>query len=164
MNCEVDTNRITSEVFTKVFRAYMECSDEVQGVIKSMVSVATADDATEDEKDAAYATIEDALFPKNHGGQLGIDLEEEEAVMPPQTKSVLHELKQEEATFSERLARFMDDRGMTQADLAQAIGVGQPAISMMLARECRPQRRTVEKIARALKISVEDIWPGFKED
>ncbi len=51
---------------------------------------------------------------------------------------------------------------MSQVELAAAIGVGQPAISMMLSRNCRPQRRTVECIARALEVTPNDLWPGFR--
>ena len=47
---------------------------------------------------------------------------------------------------------------------AAAIGVGQPAISMVLTRNCRPQRRTVEKIAKALDVSAEEVWPGFTKE
>jgi transcriptional regulator with XRE-family HTH domain len=51
-------------------------------------------------------------------------------------------------------------RNLTQAELAEAAGVDQPAISMMLARRGRPQRRTPEKIARALQGEVDQLWPG----
>jgi len=44
-------------------------------------------------------------------------------------------------------------RGLTQAALAERIGVGQPAISMMLSRKCRPQRHTIEKLAAALQMA-----------
>jgi len=47
--------------------------------------------------------------------------------------------------------------------LAEKIGVGQPAISMMLQRQCRPQKRTVMRIAEALGVSAEELWPNTKE-
>ena len=50
---------------------------------------------------------------------------------------------------------------MTQEQLAAKIGVGQPAISNMLNRQCRPQRRTVKRLATALDVSPEDLWPGI---
>jgi transcriptional regulator with XRE-family HTH domain len=49
---------------------------------------------------------------------------------------------------------------MTQEQLAAAIGVGQPAISMMLNRNCRPQARTVKKLADALGVEIEELWLG----
>jgi len=39
------------------------------------------------------------------------------------------------------------------------IGIGPSAISMMLNRQYGPQRRTIEKLAKALKVPVADIWP-----
>jgi len=56
----------------------------------------------------------------------------------------------------------MARRGMTQEALAAKLGVGQPAISNMLNRQCRPQRRTVLRLAQALGISPEELWPGFQ--
>src|SRR5690606_36514504 len=119
------------------------------------------DEAEEDEKDAAMSTIVEALFPSKHNGELGIDLEKCEQFATPEVRKVIDEMNVEEATFAERLQGLMDAREMTQADLAKAIGVGQSAIAMMLSRNCRPQRRTVTKIATALQVSVEDLWPGF---
>jgi transcriptional regulator with XRE-family HTH domain len=57
----------------------------------------------------------------------------------------------------------MEERGVTQTELAERIGVGQPAISNMLCRQCRPQKRTVEKIAAALEVAPEELWPPSGE-
>ena len=38
------------------------------------------------------------------------------------------------------------------------------AVSMLLSRQSRPQRRTVERFARARGVAPEDLWPGFKGD
>lgn len=53
---------------------------------------------------------------------------------------------------------------MTQDQLAEKIGVGQPAISMMLKRQCRPQKRTVQRLAEALGVAAEELWPGTGRD
>ena len=39
----------------------------------------------------------------------------------------------------------------------------QPAVSMMVNRTCYPQKRTVEKIASALSVEPEDLWPKYDE-
>ena len=76
-----------------------------------------------------------------------------------------HELRahmeQAEAAFAATLARLLAERQLTQAQLAERIGVGQSAISMLLKRRCRPQRRTLGKLAEALGVTVEVLWPGF---
>jgi DNA-binding XRE family transcriptional regulator len=75
-----------------------------------------------------------------------------------------HELRAQmekaEAAFAATLARLMAERQLTQAELANRIGVGQSAISMLLKRRCRPQRRTLGKLAQALGVPVEELWPG----
>jgi len=157
-------DRIASEMFARVFQAYQECSDEVQAAIRSMTAIVNSDDASEEERNAAVGTIAEALFPRKHDGELGIDLEDCDRLARDEEKQVLEQLNAEEAGFAERLQSIMEMRELTQADVAKAIGVGQSAISMMLARNCRPQRRTVEKLAEALKVSIEDLWPGMKQD
>lgn len=159
-----DGNRIASQVFAQTLQAYLECSDDVQAVIRDMAVVYNAPDATEEEREAALSTIAEALFPSHHNGTLGACLEDCEADAPLNIKVVLKEMDREEATFGQRVNALLELRGMTQAELAAAIGVKQPAVAMMLSRACRPQRRTVEKIAEALRVSPEEIWPGIKGD
>ena len=53
----------------------------------------------------------------------------------------------------------MEVSEMTQAQLAGVVGIGQPAISMMLKRQCRPQQRTVQRLAEALGVAAEKLWP-----
>lgn len=161
---KLNGDRIASQQFALMHSAYLECSDAVRTVISDMCRVYTAKDATEDEREAALSTIIEALFPKSRNGALGISLDDWARDAPLEVKVVLKEMDREEASFAERVNRLLDMKGMTQGDLAVAIGVGQPAISMLLKRECRPQRRTVQKIAEALKVSPEEIWPGFKDD
>ncbi len=110
-------------------------------------------------------TIAEALFPCRINGAPGIDLEEEAERLSSHdgTKQVLQTMDQEEAVFADRVAALMKAKGLTQAELAAAIEVGQPAVAMMLARKSRPQRRTVERIAKALGVTPEEIWPTPKE-
>jgi len=70
-------------------------------------------------------------------------------------------MDQAETAFSAALTRLMAVRQLTQAQLAERIGVGQSAIAMLLKRRCRPQRRTLGKLAEALSVPVDELWPGF---
>jgi transcriptional regulator with XRE-family HTH domain len=65
----------------------------------------------------------------------------------------------EESFFAHRLRELMEAKGLTQAELADKVGIGQPAISMMLNRACRPQRKTVLRFAQALQVPTEELWP-----
>jgi DNA-binding XRE family transcriptional regulator len=150
----------------KFLRAYLECSDEIQAGIREMLDILNDPETDEDDRDMTLITLADALFPNLHEGKLGMDLEESEklgAGYSEEMRSVVEELDQEEATFATRLRDAMAKCEMTQEDLAQKIDVGQPAISNMLKRQCRPQRRTVRRIAEALGVTPEDLWPGFKD-
>lgn len=147
---------------TKFLRAYLECSDAVQAGIREMLDVIADPETDNDDRHMALVTLADALFPNPHKGQLGMDLEESEceaADAYPELKSIVSEMDKEEATFAERLSDIMQKRNMTQAELAEKIGVGQPAISNMLNRQCRPQRRTILRLATALGVGPDELWP-----
>ena len=152
-----DGNLIASQVFSKVFQAYLECSDKVQAAIRDMSQIVNDPNADPDESDAALATIAEALFPTRDNGTLGVDSESLDKNAPT-------EMDAQEETFADRLNSLLRVKGMTQSDLAAAIRVGQPAVSMMLSRQCRPQRRTVTSIAKALDVPPREIWPTFDED
>lgn len=49
-------------------------------------------------------------------------------------------------------------KGLSQVQLAEAIGVGQPTISMWESGEMQPSVRNAVKLARALGVSVEDLF------
>jgi lambda repressor-like predicted transcriptional regulator len=123
-------------------------------------------DTTEDEKAMAKHTIADILFPNYYNGNLGMDLEEAEndaAAANEELKEIISEMDLEEATFSDALRVGMERAGVTQRELAEKIGVGQPAIANMLKRQCRPQMRTVVRIAEALGVCPGDLWPPAKK-
>jgi hypothetical protein len=157
-----DMDYINASLFAKCFRAYLECDDDVQEGIKEMAEIIENPESSEDDRALAIHTIAEALFPGDDSGELGIDIKEADraaAENRPDGLSALEEIEAEESQFSSRLKEFMESKDVTQAQLAERSGVGQPAISMMLARNCRPQRRTVEKLAKALGVSDKDLWP-----
>jgi lambda repressor-like predicted transcriptional regulator len=147
-----------------VLRAFKECSDEIQQGVLEMAHILSDGSATEDEKAAAEDTLLEALYPQYVGEELGIDSDDYEAVNRKHSPKIEDELDQQESGFAERLASLMKEKGMTQAQLAEKAGVGQPAISMMLSRNCRPQRRTIQKLATALGATIEHLWPGYERE
>lgn len=148
----------------KVLHAFAECSDEIQAGILEVLEVLIDPETDPDDRQLAIATLADALFPNPHEGLLGLDLCESEqmgASVSEETRQALDEMDQEEAIFADRLSSLMKSRGISQVKLAEMSGVGQPAISNMLKRQCRPQRRTVQRFADALGVPPEALWPGF---
>lgn len=154
--------RLASMEFANLFQAFMEASDEVQQVIRTMAEIVSDDHAEPDEREAAVSTLVEALFPSKHNGNLGIDIDDLRTVQTDEVKTAGFKVSdEEELTFSQRLASIMEKKGIGQSELASRIGVGQPAISMMLNRQCRPQRRTIRKIADALNVDATDLWPSL---
>jgi len=100
-----------------------------------------------------------------HKGELGIDLGDVKVLKldGPEPSTFEQAMAEQEATFATRLASLLETQNISQQELAAKIGVGQPAISMMLARDCRPQRRTIQKLADAFGIQPDQLWPGYSE-
>lgn len=150
----------------KFLHAYLECSNAIQKSIIELLGVVCDKDVDADDRDMALFTLADCLFPNLHEGKLGLDLEESEemgASYSDEMRAAIKELDQEEVTFAERLKLEMDRLGLTQETLAEKVGVGQSAISNMLLRQCRPQRKTILRFADALGVSPDSLWPTFSD-
>jgi lambda repressor-like predicted transcriptional regulator len=158
----IDPELMTSRMFAQVFQAYVGCTEETQRLIRDMVEIVNDPSATEDEQLMACSTIAEALFPSRHGGHLGVDLEEAERLDAERSREIrdVHaSMDRQEEHFADRVIALMRERDMTQTQLASACEIGQPAVSNLLSRWSRPQRRTVEKIAKALGVEASEIWP-----
>ena len=144
-------------------RALMECSSELQEqVLLLLKEVVCAEDVDPDDKEMAVFTIADILFPNPHKGLHGVDLQESEdeaAQKSEELSTIVRQMDSQEVTFAQKLKDTMDEQGMTQSELAYEVGLGQSAIANLLARNCRPQRRTVVKLAKALNITPDELWP-----
>jgi lambda repressor-like predicted transcriptional regulator len=146
----------------KFLRAYLECNDEMQEVVRETLDILSDPETDEDDRQMSLATLADAIFPNHHNGQLGLDYEESEreaAREYPEFQQVVDEMDREEASFSDNLQRIMSQKNVSQTELADKIGVGQPAISNMLSRSCRPQQRTIQRLAQALEVHPDKLWP-----
>jgi predicted XRE-type DNA-binding protein len=149
-------DRLNAELFAALFAAYNKCSPAVKDVIETMVGIMQDPAVEPDEYQDALDTLVEALVPGKHHGTIGLDL----GVQPKGAKatSIAHEMAAEEQHFADQVRQLMKDKRMSQKALAEAVGVGQSAIAMMLSRKCRPQRSTVLKIAQALNVPPNRIW------
>ncbi len=159
-----DLQKLQALQAAKLLQAYLECSDEIQAAIREMLEILNDPETDDDDRESTLFTLADALFPNAYEGRLGIDLQESERLGSDSSKEMREALEQmdaEEATFAERLRGMMEQRGLTQQALAERLGIGQPAVSNLLKRQCRPQRRTVSRLAEVLQVSPNELWPGF---
>lgn len=166
LNAAQPENVQIENVQIRLLQAYIESSDVIQRAVRTMFEILKSSETDEQEKAMAMHTIADCLFPNFHKGLLDMDYDESEreaAEVDGEFASIVAELDAEEGDFAERLRHVMEAKNLTQRELAAAIGVGQPAISNMLQRKCRPQRQTVLRLAKALDISPGELWPAIND-
>ena len=141
-----------------------KCDDELRAEAIDLFKQLESGELDADQRTATL--LAEILFPNaDEKGLPGLDLAEAEAIAPSQNleaREVLSRMDEEEANFAKRLRQLMEAKGLTQAQLADAVGIGQPAVSMILNRSCRPQRKTVLRFAEALGVSPEHLWPGIQ--
>jgi len=136
--------------------AFMECSPTIQAVVLDMIAIINSDDSDPDDVDAALNTLIEALF---HEKTAQICEQDEALFNSPQLKAAAEEIESEHAHFATRVRQLMEEKGVTQAQLAHEANITQPAVSNLLNRHARPQRRTVSRFAAALGVSPEELWP-----
>lgn len=146
--------------------ALMECDEELRAEAIELFKALASGKLDEEQRIATITLLAEILFPKaDQSGLPGLDLVEAEQMaseVNPEARDTLARMDAEEADFAQRLRQLMEAKNMTQVQLASAVGIGQPAVSMMLNRTCRPQRKTVVRFAQALGVAPEELWPGIR--
>jgi lambda repressor-like predicted transcriptional regulator len=150
-----------------IILALSECDEELRAEALELFKQLESDELDAEQRFATTALLAEILFPNSdHNGVPGLDLVEAEAIAPqiaPESKDILARMDEDEAVFAHRVKDLLDAKGWTQAELAAKVGIGQPAISMMLNRACRPQRKTVQRFAQAFGVAPEELWPSLGE-
>ena len=145
--------------------ALTECSPELREEAIGLFQDLQSGELDKYQTNATLALLAEILYPNaDADGLTGLDLEGVERSTPSQNSeaaSMLAAMDRDEATFAAKLQQIMTAHGVTQADLAQKVGIGQPAISMMLNRTCRPQKKTIRRFAEALGVPPAELWPSF---
>lgn len=150
-----------------VVLALQECSAELRAEAIGLFEDLQSGELDAYQTQATLALLAEILFPYADAvGLPGLDLKEMEGLAPSQNSEaagVLEEMDRAEATFADNLQRLMAERQLTQHQLAEKVGLGQPAISMMLNRTCRPQKKTIRRFAEALGVGPAALWPAFED-
>lgn len=147
-------------------QAIQECSDQLRADVLAMIAIAEDEKCPQTERQRALMTIADALhLNPDEDGRYGLDLNASEtgaAARFPALATQVELMDTQEAQFADRLRQLLKDKCITQKQLAEQIECTQPAISQMLNRKCRPQRKTLDKIAKALNVDVRELWPDLE--
>ena len=61
--------------------------------------------------------------------------------------------------FGERLVSTLQSKGMSDSELAKALGIAQPNIHTLKYKTDRPRHKTVQKIAKVLGVTAEALLP-----
>lgn len=140
----------TSPEQQALIRRYLESDSGTQSVVRSMFAVLDSAYVTEEDRCRAVAAIADALDlgPQKVGGAGACN-----PVEPPDYQA---------ATFSQRLRNILEQKNITQEELAERMGCTQSAISKMLVRNARPHKKTIFKVAAALDVPPTDLWPDLE--
>ncbi len=155
-NTPADT-QIESREMSVVFQ-------KVRQTVWRMLAVIENPASTVHEKQRACSTIRDAFELHDEPHCFGVNLAKSEvnaAASYASVDRVANELDSQEAAFAEKLREFMKLRAITQSELASRVGCTQPAISQMLKRACRPQRKTILALANALNVAPHELWPDL---
>ena len=157
----------------ELIKRFIECSDEVQSVVRSMFAVLEYEQSTVEDKQRALSTIADSLFLNTDvgHGSYGTDLTRIERDTAkghlvesrrPIVSKRLDQLDAQELSFADRLSNLLIEKNITQEELADRIGCTQSAISKMLSRNARPRRTTIFKLSEALKVEPTELWPHLE--
>lgn len=146
-------------------RAGSPLFEKLRLTVECMLRVIENPASTPLDQRRACSTIRDAFDASGDANQYGLDLaacEHTAAANDPSSDCRVAELDSQEKAFAEKLRELMKARAITQVELASRIGCTQPAISQMLKRQCRPQRRTILALADALNVSPRDLWEDLE--
>src|SRR5687768_13269406 len=112
---------LSLQAFIEVKNALDECDPEIQAVVKDMLDVYSAKEATQEEKQLAMHTIIDALFPS-----LGVEFlsAERRAASSKDATDRDSEMNAQEEHFADRVRQLMEQKGINQEQLAIQMGVG----------------------------------------
>lgn len=141
---------------SRFISAFAECSTEIQNYVLEMTGIVSDESSTDDERSLAFDAISEALWT----GLTADVVEQHSKLLRDEIGVEARKVIDEEGkTFAENVRAALEKKGMTQDELAKEVGVTQPAIANILARHCRPQRKTVHKIADALGVTATSLWP-----
>jgi DNA-binding XRE family transcriptional regulator len=144
--------------FATLLPRYLGCSKQMQSLVADLVEAFRDSGIGDEERErvlrALWVTLWQGEATASGGQKPGVS----HPIMPDESLS-RKQLEQEEQALVANLQRLMEERRLTQAQLAERAGLSEPAISMLLARKYRPQRRTMRLLAQVLGVSEKELAP-----
>jgi transcriptional regulator with XRE-family HTH domain len=157
--------QLPPDIRRQLLVAITESSAQVQGKLLAQIEVLENPRADDSEKQRAYGTIRNALGLQACQDLLELDIDQCElrsVVKESGAAYMASGSKSQQSVFYEKLEILLNSKRLTQSELAARLGMSQPAISQMLTRKCRPQRATILRIAAALEVDPQELWPDLE--
>jgi DNA-binding XRE family transcriptional regulator len=158
-SCDFEELLCKARSFAELMGVYLQSSPKLREAIIDMVELAQDEATGPADRDRAYATIASALLASTNAEAWAAGVRESREPLSAEKKAALDS---QQAVFGERLREQRMARRLTQAELAERVGVGQSAISTMEDGKCCPQGTTLAKLAAALGVEKNDLWPAAR--
>ncbi len=137
---------------------------QVRQTTLEMLRIIEDQNSSAEDRNRACRTIRESLSRAESSENCGTPL-----TSRPLPVSVRHglpdldsRLNSQETAFWQKVQQFLKLKAITQLQLADRLGITQPAVSQMLTRQCRPQRSTIMNLAAALGVESLDLWPDIE--
>ena len=155
-------NAVLGELATSVVRGslalFESLGHEQRAQLKEMLSEFLDTENAEERKEILVSILEfclpDAYFSIEDSASIDGWAEADD-----NAKAALDRLGQRKREFASRLELILAEKGITQEQLAERLGVTQPTVSAILSGQHKPQPRTLSKLSEALGVKVEALWP-----
>ena len=129
-----------------------------------MLRIIEDEDSSAEDRNRACRTIRESLSVAESSEMRGTALVPQPLPAPvrhglPDSES---RLQSQETAFWKMVQQIRKSKAITQVQLADRLGITQPAVSQMLTRQCRPQRSTIQNLASALGVEAQELWPDME--
>jgi predicted transcriptional regulator len=138
-------------IVTWLLKRFKELPSESLKDIVLLMEMITNPQTPAQDRDEIYTTIREILFPQLIGNIVTENPASEH--IPQKASKRIH-------WIGMKVRKYREEKNWTQQELAEKSGLQQAQISRLEAGVHSPSHKTLEKIAKALNITVGDIDPS----
>lgn len=156
---------VPREARLQIMIAMTSFSESVDEQLRGLTQILDDPNAAVEDKASAAETIRETFLVHCGSEEWGATLSEigsRTVGRNPEADHIEDHLDSQEDYFCKKIRELMKEKGLTQVDLANRLGKQQAAISQLLSRGCRPQKRTILKFAEVLDVAPTELWPNIE--